>query len=224
MRTQITETKLYKFDELSDAAKAKAIEKEGEAQGELFNASQDGSYDDFKAIAEILGIQFDEKPVPLMNKTTRYDPAIYYSGFWSQGDGACFEGKYEYKPGAPKAIRAYAPEDTKLHAMADELAKIQRPFFYGLTATMKHSGYYYHSGCMTVDVSHKWDDYYSDRPNPFDSVSLPEDEITEIMRDFANWMYRQLEKEYEYRTGEEAAREYLEGNTDMEFEEDGTLA
>jgi hypothetical protein len=224
MRTQITETKLYRFDELSDAAKQKAIEREGEAQGELFDAAHDGSYDDFDAIAKILGIEFDSKPVKLMNGNTRYDPAIYYSGFWSQGDGACFEGRYEYKPGASKAIRAYAPQDTKLHGFADELARIQRPFFFKLRARMKHSGHYYHSGCMTVDVDHAWDDYYSDKRNPFEDKSLPEDEITEVMRNFADWMYRSLETEYEYRTGEECAREYLEGNTDLEFEEDGTLA
>lgn len=201
---------VYTFDELSETAKAKALEKESESQGEFWEGTY--QYDDFEAIANILGIEFARKPVKLMNGSTRYDPAIYYSGFWSQGDGASFEGTYAYKCGCRKAIRSYAPVDGELHRIADDLFALQKAHFYRLKAKIETRGNYSHSGTMQVDV-------YDD---PETGAALPDDEMTQLMRDFADWMYRQLEADYEWATGEEACKDSIEAN-ELEFLEDGTV-
>lgn len=51
-------------------------------------------------------------------------------------------------------------------------------------------------------------------------IDLPEKELTQILRDFANWMYKSLETEYYYQTSDEACKETIEAN-DWEFTEDG---
>jgi len=144
-------------------------------------------FDDAKAIAKIIGIEIDD---------------IRYSGFWSQGDGASFTGYYGYAKGAAAAIREYAPRDTELHAIADKLAHVQRKHFYALQAAIAQFGRYVHEMSMSVDVDRgdgkefATGDYVSGRYQPSDA----EDSITEAMRDFARWIYRTLEKEYEYQS------------------------
>jgi len=75
MRTFIEEVKVYKFNELSDEAKQKAIEN-------LHDLNTSYDWDQF------ITDDFKEK----MNAIGFVVSNTYFSGFWSQGDGACFEG------------------------------------------------------------------------------------------------------------------------------------
>ena len=211
---RVVETKVYTYNELDDAAKSKA---RAWYAGMIFSDSGDWDlvFDDAVRMAKILGIDVDIKPVQLMGGGVGGKPTIYFSGFWSQGDGACFEGSYRYKKGAAKAIRKEAPEDKELHRIADALQAVQRRHFYKLRATTSHRGRYYHSGCMSVDVEH-YDDPYRD-------ISDAEDEVTQLMRDFADWIYDQLQKEYDYQTSDEQVAESIIAN-EYEFTEDGARA
>ena len=199
MPRTITKTEtLFTFDELSDAAKETARDREREAYSRYFSDVFD--FDDFNIIAAILGVDVTN---------------TYYSGFWSQGDGACFEGSYSYKPGAAKAIRDYAPKDKTLHRIADELQAVQRRYFYKLAASCSHRGHYYHSGCMSVCVY--LDDSYA-------SVSdTDENEIIDAMRSLADWLYSQLEREWEYQNSDEVIDENIRAN-EYEFYEGGSIA
>lgn len=210
MPREITST-VYKFDELSDSAKEHARDwwRELESQDSDWSCM----YDDFEQIAKILGITFDTHAVKLIGGGTRYDSNIYWSGFSSQGDGACFEGSYEYNLDCARKIRQYAPQDEKLHAIADGLVAIQKKHFYKLTAKTKHSGHYYHAYSMDVDV------YKGD----YETDAETAETVTELMRDFADWMYRQLEKEYEYRMEDEQVDENIRAN-EYEFDEQGHIA
>lgn len=209
MRT--IETTVYQYDELSDRAKEKAREWYSQF---VFNDSCDWDciYEDAANVAEILGIDLRQKRVTLMNGQHRYDPCIYFSGFSSQGDGACFEGNYVYAKGAAKKIREYAPQDAELHRIADALQEVQRRHFYRLVAGMAHRGHYHHSGCMDVSVE--------DSEDRWRDIGDAEDDIRQLMRDFADWIYSQLEKEYEYQTSDEAVEEAIRAN-EYEFDEDG---
>src|SRR3954469_19000104 len=141
---------VFKFGELSDKAKEKA--REWFREGALDHDWWDSVYDDAEEIAKLMGINLKQKPVKLMGGGTRYDPSIWFSGFANQGDGACFHAHYAYVKGCAKAVREHAPQDERLHQIADGLQDVQRRAFYRLTAETKHSGHYYHSGCMSVDV------------------------------------------------------------------------
>lgn len=205
--SRVMETTVYKFDELSERAKEKA--REWFREGNLDYDWWEFVYEDAERIAERLGIEFRTHEVKLYGGGARHDSCIYFRGFYSQGDGACFEGTYSYKKGSVKAIKEYAPQDKTLHSIAEGLYEIQRQHFYRVTASVKHSGHYCHAYCMDieVDVDGRYDKEASDG-------------VTELLRDFANWIYKQLEAEYDYRMSDEAVDQDIEAN-DYEFDEDG---
>lgn len=151
-------------------------------------------YDDAKTIGNYMGIEIGK---------------IWFSGFYSQGDGACFEGHYSFAKNSINNIKGYAPKDKELHRIVKELQELQKKHFYQLTATIKHRGHYYHSNCTDIQV-------YKDG-NYFDS-----EELETLLRDFMEWIYEQLENEYDYATSEEAILETIEAN-DYEFTGDGKI-
>lgn len=195
----------YTFDELSDTAKEKA--REWYRNGQLDYDWWDFVYDGADKIASIIGIDIDRK-----GKNT---PAIYFSGFWSQGDGACFEGSYRYKKGWRKELAEYAQKNehnAEIWQIAEGLQATQARQFYKLEATCRHRGHYQHSGCMSVEVTHA-DSMYRD-------IDDAEDEITTLLRDFADWIYDRLEQEHDWLTADEQVDEALRG-CGYTFNEDG---
>lgn len=106
----------YSFDELSDKAKEKA--REWFRSGDDFSIYAEDVVADAKAIGKIMGIDIKD---------------VYYSGFWSQGDGASFTGRWAYKNGSVKVIKSYAPQDTELHRIAAELARSAEATICGMT-------------------------------------------------------------------------------------------
>ena len=72
---RIIETKVYSFDELSKEAKEKALEELRYINVDYENWADD-TIEQIKRIGSYLGIEIDQ---------------VLYSGFSSQGDGACFE-------------------------------------------------------------------------------------------------------------------------------------
>ena len=211
---RVVETNVFQYDELDDRAKERAREWYSR---HVFEDSCDWEfvYEDAVRVAEILGIEIEPLYVPLMNGKSRKTPSIFFSGFSSQGDGACFEGTYRYAKGATKKIRQYAPQDKELHRIADELQAVQRKHFYHLIASMNHTGHYCHSGCMSVEVEHN-EDRYRD-------IGDAEEEITQLMCDFADWIYERLSDEYDYQTSDEAVEEAIRAN-EYEFDEEGARA
>lgn len=197
--TRTIEIQVFRFDELSDAAKENARNwwrRYVDEADFLF------TIDDAKECAAIIGIDIDD---------------IYYSGFSSQGDGASFVGSYQYKPGAAKSIRQHAPKDATLHRIADALQAAQRKNFYCITAHMSRghlSNHYSHSGTMAVDVWHSRDSYRS---------VAEADDVTQAMRDFADWIYRQIESAYEFIMSDENVDESIRMN-EYEFTAEGEIA
>lgn len=202
------EIAVYQFDELSDKAKEKA--REWYRTGQLDYDWWASVYEDADTIASIIGIDIDRK-----GKCT---PAIYFSGFCSQGDGACFEGSYRYKKGWRKELAEYAPRigtNIEVWQIAEALQAIQARHFYKLEATCRHRGHYQHSGCMSVDVEHA-EDRYRD-------IGDAEDEIRDQLRLFADWIYDRLESEHDWLMADEQVDESIRAN-EYEFLETGDLA
>jgi len=194
---------VFKYDELSDDAKSKA--RDWMRENTCTDSDwYDDVYSDADSVAKLIGIELDRKG--------KHTPSIYFSGFASQGDGACFEGRYSYAKGAYQAVKAYAPQDTELQRIAKELQAIQKRCFYRLSATTKQRGHYQHSGCMSVDVSYNGDDYRN--------IESVEDDVTQALRDFADWIYKRLNDEYDYQMSDEAIEEMIVAN-EYEFDIDG---
>jgi len=210
MRVMTTTKNVYPFNELSPEAQEEAIESFRE--GHLDYDWREFVYDDVESAAKILGIELTQKPVRLMNGTTRYDPSIWFSGFYHQGSGSCFNGSYSYAKGATKAIKAEFPGHKELHRIAHNLQDAQSREFYNLTATIKGNDRYH-----TLDIEvYRKDDQYRDL------LEGSEDGITEALRDFNHWIYKSLENEYEYLMSDDSIKETILAN-EYEFTENGKL-
>ena len=196
---RIVEKTVYQFNELSDRSKDKAREH--------FRSINDfdPEFDDFIQVATILGITFKEDK--------KGGARILYSGFSSQGVGACYEGTYAANKDAPKLIREYAPQDEVLHRLADALDEIQKANNYDVAATCWHTDpHYYHCYTMGVDVT-----LSNGEPSGVEGTA---EKVVGVMRHFANWIYKQLNDEYDHEQSNEYVDECMAD--DQEFYEDGT--
>ena len=184
-------TKVYTLDELAEEAKEKA--REWYRQGMTFPEERgDWIIEDVKEIGKLMGIDVRN---------------VYYSGFSSQGDGACFEGFYIYRKQGAKKVKEYAPEDRELHRIAEALQAEQHNHFYCLEASVGHSGHYYHKYCTDIHVFKcgvPWDD----------------EPITTLLRDFMHWIYKTLEEDYNYQMSDECVDETILCN-EFTFTEEG---
>lgn len=228
-RTETIVRQLYQYEELTDKAKEAAREWYREASA--YDEFHEFVYEHAVQCAKILGIEIADKTQNWVNVSTgkkgvHTSPAIFFSGFWSQGDGACFEGRYSFAANAAKLIRDHAPTDTDLHAIADALASL--PYGEGWSARMKHTDHHYsHSGCMSVDsewrgpVADAMGDEITELPD--NDLCDGEETIKRAMRDFADWIYRQLEAEYAYQNADEQVDDSIIAN-EYEFTETGEIA
>lgn len=183
---------VYTFDELPEDIQEKVLEAMSDIN--IDYGWWDFIFYDVKECAKILGIDIEQ---------------IYFSGFSSPGDGACFEGTYRYNKGSVKEIKKYAPDDKELHDIAEKLMQEQKKCMYKLEAVVKQRGHYSHSGCTDITVSS--DGYYVDNV-----------ELQGILRQFMNWIYWKLEKEYKYLSSRDAIRETIVCNN-YEFDSEGNL-
>ena len=189
---RIKEIKVYKFNELSDKAKQYAIEKYREHDDFSHNAAY--VIEDATAYGKLMGVDIEK---------------IYYSGFCSQGDGACFTGSYHYREDCMKLVKDYAPTDERLHDIA-----LAFSLCAGVSAKIERRGSYCHSNSMSISVYSEHSDGY---------VKEKEDKIlVAALKAYADWIYQSLEKEYEYQNSDERNIEGIESN-DYEFLENGRM-
>ena len=200
---RIVEVPVYEIGELSDKAKekARAWYREHCMDFDWY----DFVFEDFGTICGLIGIDLSTSTVRLMGGGTRDEPKIYFRGFWSQGDGASFEGVYRYACGGSGKLRNHAPKDAELHAIADALQDIQKRNFYQLVAGIRQQGRYCHEFTMAVEVER-------DSGNYQDMTADAEDVLTEAFRDLARWLYRRLREEYEHLTSDAAIDESIAAN------------
>ena len=200
---RIIETLVFTIDELS--GKARDAARAWHRDCGLHDDWDDFVLEDFGTVCTILGVTLDTRPVPLLGGGTRDAAHVYWSGFHSQGDGASFSGHYAHARGAPKAIRAHAPQDAELHRIADDLQELQRRNFWQLGAVIRQRGRYCHEFTMGVEVER-------DSPTAQPPTEDAEDAVTEAMRDLARWLYGQLRTEHDYLTSDDAVDEALAVN------------
>lgn len=164
----------------------------------------DSTYEDAKRIGALMGISIDE---------------IAFSGFGSQGDGACFYGHYKHEPEAVAKVREEL-RDERVIAIAEELAVLQvtfllqhgQPFACNIQLG---SGQYCHSGVMSTEIP---DNLFQDVP--YEALEPVDAKVQALMRRFADWIYHQLEAECEYLESDECVMESLKANG-LRFNLDG---
>ena len=178
-------TEVFKFDELDDSAKTKAREWWRQASaGDIYWS--ECAIDDAKKIARMLGFNIEH---------------VYFSGFWSQGDGACIVGTWAAKDVKAAELRAYAPKDRELGSIRKAMRAFARAH-RGNTANIKHQGRYYHEHSVSIEADQG------------------EEAFAEIARDYMRWIYRALEREYEYQNADEQVDDNIRAN-EYTFTADG---
>ena len=189
---RIVETEVYQFEELSATAKEVAIENHRDTN------THDGWW-------EPIYEGFTEEA----NKAGFHVGSIYFSGFWSQGDGAMFE---------------YTTlEDTLLNEFIDglDLSPMRKNWLRTQTyaeALGKHSGHYkisFESNCG----------YNYANVNFYNWIGSFEDQFEEFViakyKTLCRDLYSQLSKYYDELTTDEAVADTLRNNDWWEFNEDG---
>lgn len=144
-------------------------------------------------------------------------PTIYWSGFHSQGDGACFTTD---QVDIARYIKAHNQMNKYTHlyilvtAFDDAWTKI----------SISQRGMYVHQDTMYLDAHdyrYHGDDTDFRRKIAYEFVEFCDD-VLERARELAVDFYLKLEEEYEYLTSEEAVKEAINAN-EYEFYADGKL-
>lgn len=201
MRLVKKEYAVFDFEELGEEARQKAIDTHRNFLQEVIDL--DCETGEFKRLLEMYGFS---------------DVKVYYSGFWSQGDGASFTGRYRYKAGGLKAVKAEFTGTwfKDVIEYLDLLDGINKKCFYSLLYRIDSNSRYCHSNTMQVNSLEDYRDGYRD-------LSKYEDDITEYVRGIADEFYYLLEKSYTSQFTNEAVIESLECN-EYEFYENGDMA
>jgi hypothetical protein len=159
------------------------------------------------------------------------NPDIMFSGFWSQGDGASFTCDQVPLPSTdPGVMEAWNQLVRAAALLGEDITEEPGDLAYG---SMKRSRgcHYYHES--SVDLYQEWNDppYGNMTPpdglQPFVDALIAAVEsyfsnLEDTVRDLCRQIYRDLEKEYEYLTSDEAVEETLDAN-EYEFDEEGDI-
>ena len=201
MRTETVEYKIFKFDELSPEIQKKVLEKHRywNVEGfEWWDSVYDMSHEDLKAKGFM-------------------DCKIWFSGFSSQGDGACFDcTNFD----GEKLIAALEGriDDKRFKQYKRWISKIYQADLLGFEIrTFNH--HYNHKRTRVLEVSFG----YGSNKNlkRLDAlVSSFAEDLENLRLELCDEIYEMLEKEYEYLTSDEAVKESLEVN-EIEFLETG---
>ena len=189
---RIIETKVFLFDELSEAKeKARDWYRYASAGDNFFSECV---IEDAKQLARLIGINIEN---------------IYFSGFSSQGDGACFTGTLAYEKGAVAAVKKYAPTDTAWLNLAQQWQAAQAKTFYKARGQVSHHGNYSHENSTHFD----W----------YECNEEQADELSEVARDIMRHIYTELAKEYDWYNDDAQIDEAILANG-YEFTEEGDIA
>lgn len=169
----------------------------------------------FKADMALIGIEVEK---------------TYFSGFWSQGDGACFEGRVSDWPLYLASI-----------GRADNLVLVEF-LTDSWTFSVSHSGHYYHENCTHFsgdnptpdDASDEWfievyapSSYSEFRAAAWLAVLRAVDftalhqTMVDNFKDHMRGLYKRLEAEYEYLTCDDVVWESIVANElDQDIDEE----
>ena len=208
MRTETVT--IYEYDELpTEAAKEKAREWFREVSRDDTFWHESVTEDFAENLAPLLGWDIG-KP-----RHARTGYAVYFSGFWSQGDGAQFEGDWSAQRVKSVKEARGTMNDKEFLALVARYKAFARSN-PNATASVKTDGRYCHEYCTAFD----FDD---GRENRAGYRVEREKTFIELSRDVMRWLYRRLETEYEYQNADEQIAETIRAKG-YEFTADGARA
>lgn len=188
---------LYTFSELSEEVQRRLIDK--------------NRYDYGNDIYDIVSNEYlDDRKAELENIADNVK--IYYSGFCSQGDGACIIGNNF---------------DLKRIINLNEFCEKNKISRKRMDIILKHITFnlvkidYHYSHCCTVSSDVDTDRYITDRLYNF--VEKLEKALKDWQERTANKYYHKLKEIYDYYYSDEYIKEDLENDGDTLYTEDGLV-
>lgn len=208
---------VFSFEELSETSKDRV--RTWYSEHGMDCAWWDSEFEYWADKLRGVGITVDDDP----STRGRAKPSIRFSGFWSQGDGACFEGRV-------------APGDMVKFMDAHELGG-RFPWVYklasmsGVSFSVRHVGHYSHEYCTRFEFSF---DSFSDliSGDLMEGVAAVYDDnlngevtgfevaATDICRSYMRDIYKDLRSDYEGMMTDEAISDTCQAN-DWLFTADG---
>jgi hypothetical protein len=202
MRTETTT--VLTFDELNAEAKVKAIQSTRESPGYMSWDWWDSVYETFIEELKEVGVAVDLTERHGSKGRLYFEPRIFFSGFWSQGDGAQWAGEVE---SLTKFLTATGWDKRFPLAFSEsDMVKVR---------VRITPGHYSHHGYMVASV-----DTDIAKPGAEQEANNLEAAFQEWARTRAKELYRTLEREYEDLTSDESIADHLRAN-DYEFTADG---
>lgn len=178
----------------------------------------DGVYEDSKEVLAAFGIDTDD---------------ISFSGFWSQGDGACFTTQTSTLEEIMR--RGHATMDAKTYGddplQFTGVLKAAWSFWYGIAQALDAvrltspeglefcdgarvrvitRGFYSHSGTMQLDDG--LSEPSIEEHDAFIEIAPTEDDLIEGLRHIADEIYDALEREHDYQTDDDQVWDTLVAN------------
>lgn len=199
---------VYKFDELTNEQKEKAIEN-------LRHINVDYDWSQWTI----------EDETETLEKYGFDNVTIFFSGFWSQGDGACFVGSLDND-----GLLSFLTVTKQLAKYPTLVRAIKNGTIY-VNIKITHTGHYYHENSTTIDDYTEMQDNSELPPKLekehrawFDTFDArgPHNESIGWYHDTCRAIYRRLETEYDYLTSDEAIIETIRAN-DYDFTSDGKI-
>ena len=202
-QVQIT---LFTFDELPEESQKNLIlgMRERVCEGLGYEPNYDHVYDNFiLEMSERYGACFSQDD-------------IQWSGFWSQGDGACFTCDFD-----EEVIFPILKERSLMGHQVQWIEELGVEVQSAQSIRCGPSNFYSHENTVTGDLL-----FNVPGGKEFDQkiAILLERALTEIIREACTDLYRRLEDEYDHATSDEAIKqrikEYWPG---CNFRKDGTI-
>jgi hypothetical protein len=199
------EITVYSLQDLEGRARERALDNLRENQ---FSDSSwyESVIDDAVRIAKLFGLDLESRSWTNSYGFKGKSPSVYFDT--DRGRFCSFEGSYQYKKGALKAVKMECPKDEKLHHLVKDLQDVQKVNFYQLRASTSHG-----RECLRVSVER-----YDDK----ELTDGAEDAVTEALDDFGYRILNNLDKEIDYLSSDEYLGETAEAN-EYEFDESGGM-
>lgn len=173
--------------------------------GELSAKAKEVARDWYRDCIDNSDYQTTEENIAEVSGMLGFDADLQWSGFGSQGDGACLVGTWSAASCCFDQFKKEWPNDKELNRISLELQAIVADDKEA-TATLTHSGCYSHCYSVMID---------------FDSIVYTDkDRFIDAARDLMKWAYAMLENQNEYLYSADYIDETIEAN-EYDFTEDG---
>lgn len=191
---------VYKFEELSDEVKEKVYE-----NYRNFNVDNEDWWEGevnlwTEELARVGFIRAD----------------IYFTGFWSQGDGACFDAKIDLD--VLSNVMFYKSTSYEEARMWRTINLANYHGYLGEVTIYTINHHYSHKNCRRISV----ENVYLRSCTVSDEIEKTLMGLEDIRYDLCVQIYRSLREDYEYLTSDEAIKDTIEAN-DYDFTLNGKI-